>query len=454
MRRLLSALALLATALTAAASATAAGSSSTAFVLTGGGWGHGVGMSQWGAFGQAKAGRSYDQILAYYYRGTTLGPSAHAPTRVRVLVADGLDSVTVSAPGPIVVDPGSGKRLRAAGTITIGAALAVTAPAGLAEAALKGPVTLRPTTGSHLTVAGKAYRGALVVARSAAGKLQLTNAVGLEAYLLGVVPGEMPRDWPLEALKAQAVAARTYALSSLVQGKSFDLYSDWRSQVYYGVGAEAPGTTRAVKETRGQTLSFDGAPAQTFYFSSSGGRTVSALDAFGEDVPYLVSVADPWDAQSPKHRWEPTVLGGQQLADRLGLHGAVSDVVFQAGVPGTPAALRVTTTAGSVSTEPLSDVRTRLGLDSLDFRIGVLRFDPPAAARRADGMVRVTGLARDADDVALERRVGPGSWVVAKRITPAADGSFTVGVRVSRTCAYRLTADGLAGPVVTLRAGA
>jgi len=133
-------------------------------------------------------------------------------------------------------------------------------------------------------------------------KLQLVNVVALESYLLGVVPGEMPKDWPLDALKAQAVAARTYAIANLVEDRSFDLYSDARSQLYYGANAESPGTTRAVTETRGQVLSYDGAPAETFYFSSSGGKTLSALDAFGQDLPYLVSVDDPWDETSPNHR--------------------------------------------------------------------------------------------------------------------------------------------------------
>ena len=105
----------------------------------------------------------------------------------------------------------------------------------------------------------------------------------------------MPRSWPLEALKAQAVAARTYALVSIVKGKPFDLYSDWRSQVYYGVEEESAATTRAVRETRAAILTFGGLPAQTLYFSSSGGRTRSAIDVYGTDFPYLVAVDDPWD---------------------------------------------------------------------------------------------------------------------------------------------------------------
>jgi len=285
------------------------------------------------------------------------------------------------------------------------------------------------------------------------GKLQLVNVVGLEEYLLGVVPGEMPKDWPLDALEAQAVAARTYAVANLVKGRAFDLYSDARSQVYYGADAEAPGPTRAVTETRGQVLSYDGAPAETFYFSSSGGRTLSALDAFGLDVPYLVSVDDPWDETSPNHRWQTQVLGAQELARRLGLAGAVTNVAYEAGTPGTPAAIRLTTTVGATAERRLSEVRNRLGLKSLEFRLGTLRLDRPARAT-GPGAVRLTGLAREVSDVVLERRTGPGAWAQVARVAPTADGTFVLRVRIAATTSYRLSAGGVAGPAVTVRVAA
>ena len=127
----------------------------------------------------------------------------------------------------------------------------------------------------------------------------------------------MPKDWPIDALKAQAVAARTYAVGNVVNGKPFDLYSDSRSQVYYGVGSEAPAPSQAVRETRGEILTYDGSPAQTLYFSSSGGRTISALDAFGSDLPYLVSVDDPWDTASPNHAWPAQLLTGLAAREAL-----------------------------------------------------------------------------------------------------------------------------------------
>lgn len=438
-----------------AGTASAAPAPPTAFVLAGGGWGHGVGMSQWGAFGQAKAGRDYRTILAHYYPGTTLGASPVAvPSKLRVLVADGLPSVSVTTPGGIAIVDAAGTRARAEGQLTLGPKLVLPKAAGdkADPVRLEAPVTLRAAGGGLLTVGDKSYRGALRVERSGK-KLELVNVVALETYLLGVVPGEMPKDWPLEALKAQAVAARTYAVANLVANRAFDLYSDARSQLYYGAEAESPGPTRAVTETRGQVLSYEGAPAETFYFSSSGGKTLSALDAFGQDLPYLVSVDDPWDETSPNHRWQTQVLGGLQLARRLGLRGAVTDVAYEPGSPGAPAALRLTTTGGTTAERRLSDVRNRLGLKSLEFTLGTLRLDRPGGPS-PPGAVRLTGLARDVSDVVLERRTDAGDWVQVARVAPTSDGSFALRLRIAATTSYRLSTGGLAGPAVTVRIAA
>src|SRR6185312_17255599 len=176
----------------AAGQAAAAPPSPTAFVLAGGGWGHGVGMSQWGAFGQAKAGRDYRSILAHYYPGTTLGPSPVAvPAKLRVLVADGVGSVSITAPGAITVVDAAGTKAQVDRQLTLGPKLMLPTPAAAGTpppAPLSDPVTLRAAGGGRLVVGGKAYRGALRVVR-AGKKLQLVNVVALESYLLGVVPG-------------------------------------------------------------------------------------------------------------------------------------------------------------------------------------------------------------------------------------------------------------------------
>jgi stage II sporulation protein D len=410
-------------------------------------------MSQWGAFGQAKAGRDHRQILGHYYRGTELGSApAELLEKVRVLVAAGVASARVTSPSAIVVLDASGKRYRLGGTVDVPPTLELPVGKEAKPVALPGPLTLRPTGGSQLAFGGKSYRGEVQIAK-AGGKLQVVNVVGLEAYLLGVVPGEMPKDWPLEALKAQAVAARTYAVAHIVTGKGFDLYSDWRSQLYYGVGSEAPGTTQAVRETRGQILTYEGKPAQTFYFSSSGGRTISALDAFGSDVPYLLAVDDPWDEASPNHAWETQILTGAQLAKGLGLRAAVEDVTRVPGASGKPAVVRLTTAGGVTTDVRLSDVRARLGLKSTGFTLGVLRLDRPSAPS-ATGPLRLTGVVRGIAGPVLEQRGPSGTWVTVKRLAPAANGTFAIRVKLTGTTVYRLAAGGLGGPPVTVRVAA
>ncbi len=453
MRRTVVLAALLVLSLGAAGAGAAPKAPAPLFVLAGGGWGHGVGMSQWGAFGQATTGRDYRQILSTYYHGTTMGTAPETLLRrVRVLVADGLANASVA--NVAAVFDGAGKRYPiTAGAITAGHDLKLPVGKDGKQVVLAGPVTIRAAKGAFLSYGGREFRGDLRVA-AVAGRLQLVNVVGLEAYLLGVVPGEMPKDWPLAALEAQAVAARTYAVGNIVRGRPFDLYSDWRSQVYYGVASEAPGPTQAVRETRGQILTYDGAPAQTFYFSSSGGRTISALDAFGLDLPYLVSVDDPWDTASPNHAWAPQPLTGPQLAARFGLNDPVVDVAYVPGAPGKPAAVRLTTADGQSADQRLADVRTRLGLKSTGFRLGVLRLDPPPQLQGASPVLQLTGVARQVDDAVLERRTQSGAWVTVKRLSPAADGTFAVRLRVRGTTVYRLSADGLGGPPLTVRVAA
>jgi len=453
MRRTTALVALLLLSLAVAAADAAPKPPAPVFVLAGGGWGHGVGMSQWGAYGQAKAGRDYREILATYYRGTTMGAAPESLLRrVRVLVADGLANVSVN--NVVAVFDADGKRYPVdRGTITTGADLKLPVGKGGKPVRLDGPVTIRAAKGAFLSYGGKEFRGDLRVA-GVGRRIQLVNVVGLEEYLLGVVPGEMPKDWPLAALEAQAVAARTYAVGNVVRGRSFDLYSDWRSQVYYGVGSEASGSTRAVRATRGQILTYDGAPAQTFYFSSSGGRTISALDAFGLDLPYLAAVDDPWDDASPNHAWAPQLWTGAQLAARFGLKNPVADVAYVPGTPGKPAVVRLTTADGATADERLADVRARLGLKSTGFRLGVLRLDTPEQANGASSAVQLTGVAREVEDAVLERRTPNGTWVTVKRLAPAQDGSFAVRLRPSGTTVYRLSADGLAGPPLTVRVAA
>ena len=136
---------------------------------------------------------------------------------------------------------------------------------------------------------------------------------------------ESPSSWPIEALKAQAVAARTYAIATSKGGAGFEHYADTRSQVYGGVAVETPTTNRAVAETAGQVVTYQGRPVVTYFFSTSGGRTENVENSLGgTPQPWLRSVEDPYDDVSPRHRWKPVRMtlgaaGAQAERPRQGL---------------------------------------------------------------------------------------------------------------------------------------
>lgn len=158
------------------------------------------------------------------------------------------------------------------------------------------PLGLIPADAGTLLIDGTEYRGGAHYLHTAEG-LTVINYVDLEDYLKGVVPSEMPSSWATEALKAQAVCARNYAITNRnkFQKYGFNLDDTTQSQVYLGVAGEKESTNRAVEETKGIFLTYDGKLATTFFYSSSGGHTESSKYVWGGDLPYLVGVEDPYD---------------------------------------------------------------------------------------------------------------------------------------------------------------
>jgi stage II sporulation protein D len=260
----------------------------------------------------------------------------------------------------------------------------------------------------------------------------------------------MPKEWPAAALQAQAVAARSYALASLVKNRDFDLYADPRSQMYYGVAAETPATTAAVQATKGQVLTYAGKVVMAFYYSSSGGRTASSADIFGLELPYLQARQDPWDTLSPYHRWKPRSFTAASLAQAFGLSAPVVDVQIVPTASGRPASVTLVKKTGESILLKAADVRARLGLRSTAFRIGVLRVGPPPATPAAGAAVVVSGLARDVEAPLLEKLGANGAWLPSVKLAPGPDGSFAVTVRPRITSTYRLSADGEPGPALTI----
>ena len=420
--------------------------SAPVYVLTGGGYGHGVGLSQYGAMAQAKVSRSYRDILGFYYPGTTIGS---APvSKVRVLVADAKPTVKIASTVPFtVVDATGAETPLPSGELALKPNLKL--PVDGTPTALPGPLTFKPGAGATLTLDGKGYRGQLRMT-AVAKTLQVVDVVGLDNYLLGVIAGEMPKEWPAAALQAQAVAARSYALASLVKNRDFDLYADPRSQMYYGVAAETPATTAAVQSTKGEVLTYGGKIVMAFYYSSSGGRTASSADVFGLELPYLQSRPDPWDTLSPYHRWDPRSFTPVTLAKAFGLSAPVVDVQVAETPSGRPASVTLVKKTGESILLKAADVRARLGLRSTMFKIGVLRVAAPTAPPTAGAAVVVSGLARDVEQPLLEKLGADGSWLPSVKVAPDADGAFAVTVRPKTTSTYRLTADGKPGPALTI----
>jgi stage II sporulation protein D len=411
------------------------------FLISGHGYGHGVGMGQWGAQGYALQGYTDDQILAAYYPGTIAGQTTE--TSIRVLLANGKKTLTISSRKPITVDDGDGiVHTLPSGKTALTPALELPVDGG-APQALTPPLTFSPASGSSLTL-GRAYRGQLVV-DVVNKRLRAINTLPLEEYLYGVVPAEMPSTWLPAALESQAVAARSYALASRRGGSAFDVYPDGRSQAYLGLSVETPAATEAVDETAGEVLLYNGNIADALFSSSSGGRTQSAADAFGPPGrPYLVSVSDPFDKISPYHDWGPVPVPGTTLGHALGVSGRVVDATVKRNASRRAKTVTITSLAhGATVTAPAGGaaVQTRLGLRSTWFSIGVLSLQPPAPnpAVASGTRVLLTGVVRGVSGVVVQERTAGMPWKPFKSVAPAsASGAFRLVVKPSVTTDYRL----------------
>jgi stage II sporulation protein D len=408
------------------------------FLFSGHGWGHGIGMSQYGAWGYALHGYGYQQILSHYYPGTTIGTTT--TSLVRVLLADGKKSLKLSSPAPFTVTDGNGvAHALAAGPVSLTSKLVV------AGQALTAPLTFSAGSGAALTLT-RAYRGQIQV-DVVNGRLRAIDLVGLEDYLYGVVPAEMPSTWSPPALQAQAVAARSYALATRKVAAPFDVYGDTRSQMYLGISHETPATTAAVDATKGQVVMFGGKVASTFFFSSSGGETESISDGWGTaPVPYLVAVPDPYDVLSPYHNWGPVPISAHTFAQALKVKGSILDLQTTTDPAGRVSRLSVITLpslALGASTGPSfsgGTVSGALGLRSTWFSVSMMSLQQPVPATPIPfgSSVTLTGLVRGIAGVSLEQRTFGGAWSLVGPVTTAADGSLLLPEAPAVTTDYRL----------------
>ncbi len=290
-------------------------------VVNGAGWGHGKGMSQYGADGAARAGLSYEQILAFYYAGTTLGPTPGSST-MRVWITADTDSGLHFRPvaGQIVTDSaghkvtlpvsatytkwrisrsGSNRVLwyrNAAGTYLKFASKLTPTRTWYVSNPKTGTVKLAMPDGSTRTYSGK------LSLRFRDGRAITVNYLSMENYLRSVVPAEMPASWSVEALKAQSVAARTYAAKERAAkpaGTVYDICDTSACQVYKDNSRRTASTDAAIAATSGKVVLYKGALALTQFSSSNGGWAASFVG-----LSYLSAKRDPYD---PVRAWSVTL---------------------------------------------------------------------------------------------------------------------------------------------------
>jgi SpoIID/LytB domain protein len=299
------------------AGAQTSGDAGRSFHVEGGGWGHGVGMSQYGAYGRAQQGQSAEQILNFYYSGTQV-QTLPMPSGLRIWVgeSDGGNGVIVTAGSqPMVIRSAVG----VVGSAGPGVSPRITVSNGqlrVADDVVAGVdrfwIDLDPSSPVTVVPTGEQFgRGRLEVILVDGSLRIVVSNLTMQSYLYGLA--EMPSSWPAEALRAQAIGARSYAVEKISRSGldradcSCSLVGTQGDQVYAGMGKETgPSGDRwvaAVNSTDGQVVTYDGAPVQAFYSSSNGGYTETSQDGFVTALPYLTAQPDPFDSAGPDFHW-------------------------------------------------------------------------------------------------------------------------------------------------------
>lgn len=283
------------------------------------------------------------------------------PLVLRVLLSDSLLSASIGATSRVSICDTDGKlQGEWAAPITMRATLE-----GVALSSVSGTLrgkcfVLAPEDGGRLSLQGRKYHGRFQVSLSSKASMLILNLVELEDYLRGVVPAEMPPLWPAEAVRAQAVAARTYAVQRALQNRDapFDLYATTADQLYLGADKEHAASDAAITATQGKVITYQGQPIIAYYHAASGGHTRNGT------LPYLVGVESPEESGHDSWRVELTL---QELAHALRKTGedlgelrGVS--VSQNDLDTGTSALDIRGTAGSTQISP-SRLRSLIGVD-------------------------------------------------------------------------------------------
>ena len=440
---------------------------STDLYISGAGNGHGIGMSQYGAYGDALHGWTYQHILGHYYQGTGLRTTNPSQT-VRVLLGTGAYGNPGFSGASSAVAPWAGHRtvtLSTSRTYSVHAApggnVALYDSAGHQLASVRPPLVVSGPGPVNFLGHGQ-YRGTLEFRWTPGLHAQTVNGVDLEDYVRGVVSAEMPAYWSAAALDAQTVAARTYAITTSVNGNGYRLYSDTRSQMYRGVSAETSSTDAAEQATRGQVVTLNGQPVVTYFSASSGGHTESIQDAWpgSSPAPWLRGVDDPYDnaGGNPYYRWSVRISMATAAADLGSLvkgsfrginvtQTGTSPRVMQAHVVGSGG---TTTVSGSQLQGAFGLMSTWMSFSTISSSAGTTR----GARRVTAGLSfpalhgRVSPAPEGGAALIVQRWVG-GVWQTALSDVPVSStGAYSV--RLPLTGRYRVVYRGLDGPAVSV----
>lgn len=303
-------------------------------------------------------------------------PAAPAPKEetkdkiVRVLLAENQTEAYVKHSGRVnifIINGEKKYKVSQGGTLAVKGLAGGKVQVGTLKAAQT--IVIQPANAT-LEWNNNTYSGSFYILPTGTNQFSIIEYVALEEYLHGVLPYEMSPSWPVDALKAQAVAARTYTLKTLenVKNKPFDLYSDVRSQVYRGTGKRYDNVIRAVDETRGQVLTYQDKLFYTYYHANCGGSTddVSSWHFSTKSIKPLSGASCKFDAHSKSHSWSMTVPSGkvEKYAQSVGLKGTLKSIkVVRKTGTGRATNLTITTTKGS-KTVPCGQFRLATGIRS------------------------------------------------------------------------------------------
>jgi SpoIID/LytB domain protein len=444
---------LLPVALLAALAFAASASSATLFVVKGKGWGHGVGLSQWGAYGLARGyavdhPHTWREIVAHYFHNTKIGDRSG---RVSVrLVASG-NAVTI---GPAFkVEAGSRSVQHASASTVTRTSTGRIKVSGI-KRTFASPATFSPA-GSVLALGSRHYRGNLIVA-AVGGGVRVVNRLPVDSYVRGVVTNESPAGWgdvgAQAALEAQAVAARSYALWTVAHGGGKCggfLCPDTSDQVYNGYDSETANGKAAVTATAGKAVLSAGSVAETFFSSSSGGRTAASVDTWGGNLNYLESTADPADLNpdNPNRAWR-VLLSPKELGHLLGTPRP-RDASVSSRVSGRANTMSVVGNTWSqvVSGGP-EHFRAIMHTKSSRFWVGVQALTTDVHSSRCKFPVHLSVFGHGVGTIKLEQRKATSStWTeVALNKVDATHWKVTRHPCVSMN--YRVRSGEAAGPMV------